>query len=1000
MAHFLRGKQAGIQNDLSEGLSPDFFDLDDFARYGVNSRISALAYDPVQSLLAVGTSDTQFGSGQIYVFGQRRVCVVFNFPRKASAKFLQFCADKLVSVDSKNDVCVFSLDTKRMLTTYAPPSGVTALLTDPSLDYAFIGLQSGEIIAYDLDRESLTPFSIPNLWKERNPRSRLSSVVALAFSPRDIGKLLVGYPEGAVIFSIKQNIPTNYFEYEAPRVAGDGDPDPSLARDVRRPRLTKALWHPNGSFILTVHEDSSIVFWDQKDGRLLMARTVQDANVNRPGSGSESLGSTPGTFSLREPIHQIAWCIKENSDETGLLIAGGRPTNETTKGLTFWDLGSTPNYQTSSWQMLSKYFENPKREMTLPTPPGADVVNFCLVPRTSPFYAGAHDPIAILALLSSGEVVTMSFPSGHPITATNMLHISMSFVHPFVSKISLSSIDRNNWLDMKERRVQGPKFLIGGAEAKKPLKRFEARNIVSMAHADGIVRVWDAGHDDEIENGDVLQADLARALGRVGDTEVTQMSMAGPAGELSVGLMSGEVVVFRFGRNQNLGRDIPAGPNEGPGKLTNITQRTDPGLKQGLLPLTLLNMQQGPVTALKHSDVGFVCAGFEGGVLAFIDLRGPAIIYTAHLSDLIKPPKRSSIRKGRGSDDTSLDWPTCIEFGVLTLEGDDYSSICCFVGTNRGSFATFKILPSGKGTYTVAFAGATNLDDKVIRICPIDADTGNPALATQTAVASLRNGFKLHGVVIAVTPSSCRIFKPAASKGAHKTWDDFMCDSAAVVKTEGRGYSLVGLFGDGNARAYSIPGLKEIGCAQISNILDVRRLSEALISPTGDVLGWTGPSEIGVFNVWGSGIPLQPSGDRLFNDQAVIPSRPTISNLQWLSGTQYISPADMDILIGGPDRPPSKRMLEQMRIEEQERRQAMRGARQPPNPAPARGNDEGYWAYMQRQLTERTERLGIMGDSMDRLEESSSSWANDVNKYIQTQKRKAVLGALGSKFGF
>lgn len=29
MAHLLRGKQAGIQKDLSEGLSPDLFGIDD-----------------------------------------------------------------------------------------------------------------------------------------------------------------------------------------------------------------------------------------------------------------------------------------------------------------------------------------------------------------------------------------------------------------------------------------------------------------------------------------------------------------------------------------------------------------------------------------------------------------------------------------------------------------------------------------------------------------------------------------------------------------------------------------------------------------------------------------------------------------------------------------------------------------------------------------------------------------------------------------------------------
>ncbi|GAD99096.1 SNARE-dependent exocytosis protein (Sro7), putative [Paecilomyces variotii No. 5] len=998
MAHFLRGKQAGVQNDLSAGLDPELFAVDDFARYGINSQISAIAYDPVQSLLAVGTSDTQFGSGQIYVFGQRRVSVVFNFPRKASARFIQFCADKLISVDSKSDICIFSLPKKKLLVSYAPPSLVSSLLTDPSLDYAFIGLQNGDIIAYDLDRESLTPFRIPNLWKEHNPRSRLYPVVSLAFAPRDIGKLLVGYPEGAVTFSFKQNVAQKYFEYEIPPGAPGGDSDVGMSQEPRRPKLTKALWHPTNTFVLTVHEDSSLVFWDPKDGRLVMARTIHDANINEPGATSERRGSQQILTSSKEPIHQIAWCAKENPDDTGLLIAGGHSTTEANRDLTFIDLGPTPNYQTSSWQVLSRHFESPKRHMTLPVPPGADVVDFCLIPRSSPYFAGAHDPIAIIALLSSGELLTMSFPSGHPISPTNMLHVSLSFVHPFVNKISLTPVDRSPWLGLKERRSQGPKFLIGGAEGKKNLKRFEDRTIVSTAHADGTIRIWDAGHDDEIENGEAIQVDLARAVGRVQDVEVTQMSMSGAAGELSVGLKTGEVVIFRWGRNKNFGRDIPTGPNAGPGELTDITLRTDPTLKDGLLPLTLLGMQQGPVTALKHSDVGFVCAGFEGGSLALIDLRGPAVIYSAHISDFVKANKRSSIRKSRTQEGAPAEWPTCIEFGVLTLDGEDYSSICCFVGTNRGNLATFKVLPSSTGAYTASLAGVTSLDDKVISISPIDADKGDPALATGKAVAGLRTGFKLNGVIVTVTPSGCRIFKPATSKGAYKSWDDFLCDSATVVKTEGRGYSLVGLFGDGNVRAYAIPSLKEIGSSRIDHLVDMRRLSEALISPTGNILAWIGPSEVGLLRAWGAGIGLQPSVDQLFNEQALIPSRPTISNLQWISGTQYVSPADMDILIGGPDRPPSKRMLEQMRMDEQERRRAAREG-QRPGQASFQTNDEGYLSYMSRQVQERTERLNIMGDSMDRLEENSSSFANDVGKYVQSQKRKMFLGALGSKFG-
>lgn len=184
----------------------------------------------------------------------------------------------------------------------------------------------------------------------------------------------------------------------------------------------------------------------------------------------------------------------------------------------------------------------------------------------------------------------------------------------------------------------------------------------------------------------------------------------------------------------------------------------------------------------------------------------------------------------------------------------DYSSILCLVGTSKGNFATFKILPSG-GTYTVSFAGSRNVDDRVLSICPINAETGVPALASQNAVSNLRNGYKVNGVVIAVTPSGCRMFKPASAKGADKDWDDFLCDYATIVRTEERS-SLVGVFGDGRARAYSIPALKEISSAPIDKILDMRRLGETVISPSGDVIGWTGPSEVAMMSLWGAGLPL------------------------------------------------------------------------------------------------------------------------------------------------
>ena len=185
---------------------------------------------------------------------------------------------------------------------------------------------------------------------------------------------------------------------------------------------------------------------------------------------------------------------------------------------------------------------------------------------------------------------------------------------------------------------------------------------------------------------------------------------------------------------------------------------------------------------------------------------------------------------------------------------EDYSSILLFVGTNSGRFLTFKLLPNPQGGYSVQLAGSTSLDDWVVAISPLKADTGKPAFASQTAVGSLHEGYRVNGVVLVVTTTAARIFKPAAAKGASKAWNNFFCDAAAVVRRDDRSTALVALFGDGNAKTFTIPSLKEVASVKVDHILDVRRFSESIISGTGDIFGWTGPSEIAVINAWGSGI--------------------------------------------------------------------------------------------------------------------------------------------------
>jgi hypothetical protein len=42
--------------------------------------------------------------------------------------------------------------------------------------------------------------------------------------------------------------------------------------------------------------------------------------------------------------------------------------------------------------------------------------------------------------------------------------------------------------------------------------------------------------------------------------------------------------------------------------------------------------------------------------------------------------------------------------------------------------------------------------------------------------------------------------------------------------------------------------------------------------------------------------------------------------------------------------------------------------------------------------------MGFMSESMDTLQQQSQGWADDVNKFVNQQKRNLVMGSIKSKF--
>ncbi|KAF8458256.1 putative snare-dependent exocytosis protein [Kalaharituber pfeilii] len=1029
---FLRAKQAGIQHDLTRSLnSQDMFIPEIVAKYGIQSQISTLAFDPVQSLLAVGTYVSQEGvPGEIHIFGQKRLHVIFKLQRKASVKYMKFCDKKLIVLDSKHDLTIISLESSSIETTYSPPGGVNAVAAEPGLDWVFLGLQNGEVIVYDLDRGVLSPFQVPYLWKERSTKATVCPVVSLQLHPKDVGTILIGFLEGAVVFSFKQNKPTLFLQFELPPGAPGADGDTATINTLRRPKLSHAIWHPTGTFILTAHEDSCMVFWDAKDGRIVQTRTIQDSHVHIPGGPVAMPSDFGSVFSVREPIYRVAWCSGENPDNTSLLIAGGNSRALHAKGLTLLELGNTPPYLTSSWEVLSEHFASPKRQRILPTPTSTGVVDFCLIPKASPHYHGANDPIAVIALLDSGELALLNYPDGQPLSPTYLLPISLTLMHPHMNLFDITLFRRQRWLGMVEKRAKPPLFIEGGSPLCKPNRMNETRIVIHTAHTDGTLRIWDASHADEIENSEAIEVDMARVLNRTENLKITGVAMSGTTAELAVGTEMGELVMLNWRTLGALGAVVGAGAGaqteEGnqEGSIEDIKARADLTVREGLLPLFMLTDNKSPLKVLRCSDVGFVAAGHEDGQLRIIDLRGPTIIYDASLPALTKDHKRSSFRKSSSHQpqDSSPEIATSLEFGVLTLDEEEYSSILLFVGTSLGRVGTFKILPAegGKG-YRVEFSGVnstSSLDDPVVKLIPLNSETGAFAPASQEAVMGLRNGVKVPGVCIVVTKSEVRIFKPPVAKGAHKGWSEVgqTCVAAGIVELETYGIALACVMEARVVKVLSIPGLKDVAEVPVAEYFDTARLSESKILRSGDIISPSSSTAISILSLFGkpASLPshhapsLPTRKDALYNPLTPPPPRPTISNLQWLSGTQYISVPDLDLLIGGPNRPKAKAQIEAERAEQAALRAQAKEAQQSERDAAAGGSGEasgsssgsggGLWANLQQGLNERTKQLGQMGESMDRLGETTSAFSESVARLVKEQKKKALWGGVKAKF--
>ena len=706
---------------------------------------------------------------------------------------------------------------------------VACIESDLSLDWMFMGLTDGSIDIWDFDRECLAILTIPNLYRGRstggNAKTRILQTVAMALHPKDIGYLLVGYPMGAALFSFKENRPIKFFELEIPAFAKGGDTDPSAMSVARRPRLTHLAWHPSGSYILTCHEDGCLAFWDAKnEAAPIHVRTVDETHVNIP-RGSY-IQRDEETHTIREPVVQAAWCSATDPEDTSIIVSGGQQSNLPNKGLTFLDFGVGPTNVLG--EHLSNHFARPRKQRILHT--FSNPLSFTIIPRTTPFYNGTHEPIALLATLETGEIAAFSLPDCQLLPVAQTLPPAISFVSPPITQFSVALIPQKKWSSFigRNQSRMNRNILLGGAPARRRLRRFEIRNVMLSAHADGVVRLWDASHG-EVESNEAFEVDVAGVLHSFtpnSPVDVISLSMAGMTGEVVVGTYAGEVAVWRHGRRD---RD-----DEFSGDIGNLSLETRPNqilqstrhlhfnMTEGFLPLCMVNPKRGAPMIVKMSEVGFVAIGYDSGYICVVDLRGPAVIFLEDLSNVQSEKDKKDRKKAPQSREAEV--AAVMEFAIMKLEGDDYSSLVLITGTSKGRLISHALVPTKTGGYTVCFDNSTSFatEGAVVAVLPIRTRDGASVVATPGALAGLRDGQITEAATVVIQERGIRILGGVSNKLEKLEMKDRTLVMGQIVARE-TGIAIAVVSNNRRIASYSVPDIQRIAEITLPNHIVAER---------------------------------------------------------------------------------------------------------------------------------------------------------------------------------
>ncbi|XP_041979757.1 syntaxin-binding protein 5 isoform X2 [Aricia agestis] len=638
----------GTEQEIQETLRPEHFQLKKTFRHGFPFSPTALAWDPIQKLLAIGDK-----GGNLRILGGPGVDAHARHEAPEAVLHARFLINEgaLVTATADDQLHLWTFRQKcpqRVHSLKFQRERITCLHLPLQSKWLHVGTERGNVHVVNIETFALSGYVINwNKAIEVTRPNHPGAVVEVSDNPLDASKLAIAFESGLIVVWDLRARAAEWRGFVGGPGGGVGD------------GVRAAAWQHDGK-LMTAHVDGALATWTM--------RSPRPATLTYPHAKSNKDGKPEPC----KPILRLEWKTSRTG-ESLVIFSGGLPTDKAGR--------------THSVTVL-----NGKSTTVLEMEHSVvDFVTLC----ESPHAADYQEPYAIVVLLQNDLVVIDLQTPGYP-----------CFENPYPMDIHESPVTCCSYFaDCPSDLIpafysvgrQGNKKAAGFSEKLWPIDGGEwapascsYSEIILTGHADGSVKFWDASAGTlqilyKLKCSKVFERRASGSSGSGCEEElaVGALALCAESRRLAVALPHGHVVLFKFRKTETqaethvleipviadtMDEEVSPEPESGsrsasfsraPDSLEGEGRRLGGGLRvrgcagtggvrraAGFQP-ALVALQTGaahPVTTLAlHSAAGLMSWGGERGVVVADVWRRCVVVAlpaaALHLPDPAPPPR-------------------------------------------------------------------------------------------------------------------------------------------------------------------------------------------------------------------------------------------------------------------------------------------------------------------------------------------------------------------------